>query len=223
MVARASDEDAELEKRLENLRKVKGATPYGQGKSRKDAPDPLNPKAVEAKAAAKAAAPKVEYDYTNEKVHFEGGTALGDLVLNLALGTTLVWLPLTAAAVGRAAFVKVRFTDKRLSIISTAPWKQDQTDIAYQEVRDVVTVGRALGLWGDMVVTLNNGDKLEMRSLENYKELKAYVLARRDELVGPGGPPPPTGGKPKLPKGAMVTAEELMGEPASSGKGKGFA
>ncbi len=40
----------------------------------------------------------------------------------------------------------------------------EQTDVAYQEVKDVVTVGR--GLWGDLVVTLNNGDKVELRSLE---------------------------------------------------------
>ena len=35
----------------------------------------------------------------------------------------------------------------------------------YQEVKDVVTVGRGLGFWGDMVVTLRNGDKVELRSL----------------------------------------------------------
>ena len=27
----------------------------------------------------------------------------------------------------------------------------EQTDIAYQEVKDVVTIGRGVGLWGDMV------------------------------------------------------------------------
>jgi hypothetical protein len=26
--------------------------------------------------------------------------------------------------------------------------------VAYQEVKDVVTVGRALGAWGDLVITL---------------------------------------------------------------------
>lgn len=44
----------------------------------------------------------------------------------------------------------------------------EQTDVAYQEVQDVVTVGRGIGLWGDMVVTLNNGDKVELRSLERW-------------------------------------------------------
>ena len=42
---------------------------------------------------------------------------------NLALGATLLWLPLTAAAIGRGAFMKFRFTDKRVSVITSAPWK----------------------------------------------------------------------------------------------------
>lgn len=43
--------------------------------------------------------------------------------------------------------------------------QQEQLDAAYQEVDDVKTVGRGLGFWGDMVVTLKNGDKIELRSL----------------------------------------------------------
>jgi hypothetical protein len=41
-----------------------------------------------------------------------------------------------------------------------------QSECAYQEVKDVRTVSRGLGAWGDMVIELNNGDKLELRSLE---------------------------------------------------------
>ena len=109
-----------------------------------------------------------KYDFTGEQVHFESGPHKGDVAVNVALGATLLWLPLTAAAVGRGAFVKYRFTDKRISVITNAPWKKEQLDAAYQEVDDVVSVGRGLGLWGDMVVTLKNGDKIEMRSLPKY-------------------------------------------------------
>lgn len=109
-----------------------------------------------------------KYDFSEEQLHFESGPHKGDLAVNLALGATLLWLPLTAAAVGRGAFVKYRFTDKRISVITNAPWKKEQLDAAYQEVDDVQSVGRALGLWGDMVVTLKNGDKIEMRSLPKY-------------------------------------------------------
>ena len=49
---------------------------------------------------------------------------------NLALGTTLLWLPLTAAAIGRGAFIKFKFTDKRVSVITSAPWKSALTTIS---------------------------------------------------------------------------------------------
>ena len=39
-------------------------------------------------------------------VRFEGPPHRGDLASNILLGATLLWLPLTAAAIGRAAFVK---------------------------------------------------------------------------------------------------------------------
>ena len=106
-----------------------------------------------------------KYDFAGEELHFESGPHNGDVAVNVVLGATLLWLPLTAAAVGRGAFVKYRFTDKRISVITNAPWKKEQLDAPYQEVADVVSVGRGLGLWGDMVVTLKNGDKIEMRSL----------------------------------------------------------
>lgn len=68
---------------------------------------------------------KPTYDYTGETLYYEGGPHAGDLVTNLALGTTLVWLPLTAASIGRAAFVKYKFTDRRLSVATNAPWKSE--------------------------------------------------------------------------------------------------
>ena len=42
----------------------------------------------------------------------------------------------------------------------------------------------SIGLWGDMVVTLNNGDKVELRSVPRFQEMKAHILSRRDALVG---------------------------------------
>jgi hypothetical protein len=47
-----------------------------------------------------------QYDYTGETVHFETGPHLGDVAINVALGATLLWLPLSIASIGRAAFVK---------------------------------------------------------------------------------------------------------------------
>ncbi|DBB18135.1 TPA: hypothetical protein ACH3X3_003111 [Trebouxia sp. C0006] len=181
-VRMAGSDDTDFDKRLDALKKGKGATPYG--KSRQD-------KAPQQSAGTQPQGKKkqgAKYDFTGEQVHFESGPHKGDVAVNVALGATLLWLPLTAAAVGRGAFVKYRFTDKRISVITNAPWKKEQLDAAYQEVDDVVSVGRGLGLWGDMVVTLKNGDKIEMRSLPKFMELKKYIKERRDALaaVQPG-------------------------------------
>jgi hypothetical protein len=39
-------------------------------------------------------------------------------------------------------------------------------------------VARGLGFWGDMVLVLNDGMKLEMRAVPNYREAEAYIQAR---------------------------------------------
>lgn len=189
--AEANDEnDEDFEVRLAALKRAKGETPYGEGVK----------KGVDLSAKSSAPAPKKKnYDFSKETLHLETGPAAGDVAVNLALGITLLWLPLSIAAVGRAAFLKYRFTDRRISVITTAPWKNEQLDAAYEEVKDVVTIGRGIGLWGDMLVTLKDGSKIEMRALPQFMELKAYILQRRDELTGGSGSnganPSPDAGK----------------------------
>lgn len=151
-------------------------------------PRPFSPlfPAPSSTPAAPAPAPiaAAPLDYENEVLHYESGPHPGDLLVNAALGATLVWLPLTAASLGRAAFVRYRFTDRRLSVMTSAPWKKEQLDADYRDVKDVKTVGRGVGLWGDMVLTLTSGDKIELRALPQFMELREYVLARREALGG---------------------------------------
>ena len=168
-----TNDDDDFEARLAALKKAKGETPYGAGVKRG---------MVEKEEKRSYAAPV--RDYSDETLYFESGPHLGDLAVNVALGATLLWLPLSIAAVGRAAFIKYKFTDRRISSITTAPWKTEQVDAAYEEVVDVKSIGRGVGLWGDMVVTLKDGSKLEMRALPKYKELQDYILERRDALRG---------------------------------------
>lgn len=180
--ASADESEDDFEARLAALKTAKGETPYGEGVKK------LKANAKKAAADASSSSYKAPaYDYTNETVFFESGPHGGDVAVNLALGATLVWLPLSIAAVGRAAFVKYRFTDRRLSCITTAPWKNEQLDAAYQEVKDVVTIGRGIGLWGDMLVTLNDGSKIEMRAMPKHVEMKEYILKKRDELTSKSG------------------------------------
>ena len=52
-------------------------------------------------------------------------------------------------------------SDHRLVFLTT----DEQLDAAYSDVKSVISIGRGIGYWGDMVVELRNGDKIEMRAL----------------------------------------------------------
>ena len=117
-------------------------------------------------------------DWGTEVVFQEGPPARGDLATNVALGFTLLWLPLSIAAVGRALWVNYKITDKRVSVTSTSPFGAEQLDASYAQMTEVRAIGRGLGYWGDMVIVLQDGSKIEMRSIDNWLEVKKYIESR---------------------------------------------
>ncbi len=109
-----------------------------------------------------------------EEIYYEGGPHIGDLLLNLLIGLTLVGLPLTIAAIVRALWLRFRITDRRIAVMGG--WMgRDRTDVIYSEILKVVKIPRGVGLWGDMVVTLRNGTRLEMRAVPNFREVYDYI------------------------------------------------
>lgn len=80
---------------------------------------------ISAPASKPSPTPAVPKDWGKEEVFLDSPPHRGDLASNIALGATLLWLPLTAAAVGRAAFVRYLVTDKRVSVSTSAPWKSE--------------------------------------------------------------------------------------------------
>lgn len=112
-----------------------------------------------------------------EEVYYEGGPHIGDLIINGLLAFTLVCIPLTIGALVRALWLRYRITNRRISI--TGGWMgRTRSDIIYSEVKKVVTVPRGFGLWGDMVVTLKDGSKLELRAMPNFRETYDYISER---------------------------------------------
>ena len=90
-----------------------------------------------------------------EDVYFEGPPHIGDLLLNILLGFTIICLPLTVGAIVRALWLRYRITNRRVTI--TGGWLgRDRSDVIYSEVTNIVTVPRGIGLWGDMVLTLKD-------------------------------------------------------------------
>jgi hypothetical protein len=93
------------------------------------------------------------------------------------LGFTIICLPLTVGAITRALWLRYRITNRRISV--TGGWMgRDRTDIIYSEISKIVTVPRGLGLWGDMVVTLKDGNRLELRSMPRFREVYEYINER---------------------------------------------
>ena len=120
-------------------------------------------------------------DWGAETVKYEGPPARGEVVANLAMSWTIVWIPLTIAAVGRAVWSSYKITDKRVSVLSTSPLRTERIDIPLGEIVDVVAIGRGVGLWGDMVVTLKNQEKVELRSVPEFKDIEQHIRERMGE------------------------------------------
>ncbi|MBD2427024.1 PH domain-containing protein [Phormidium sp. FACHB-1136] len=109
-----------------------------------------------------------------EDVFYEGGPHIGDLIINGLLAFTIICIPLTVGAITRALWLRYRITNRRISV--TGGWKgQDRTDIIYSEIRKIVTVPRGIGLWGDMVITLKDGSRLELRAMPRFREVYEYI------------------------------------------------
>lgn len=109
-----------------------------------------------------------------EDVFYEGGPAPGDLIINILLGFTVVGIPLTVGAIVRALWLRYRITSRRVSI--TSGWMgRDRTDVIYSDIVKIVTVPRGLGTYGDMVITLKNGSRLELRSIPKFRQMYDYI------------------------------------------------
>ena len=112
-----------------------------------------------------------------EDVHYDGGPAKGDLIFNLLLGVTLIGLPFAIGAMVRAVWLRFRITSRRISV--TGGWMgKEKTQVVYSQIKEVRTVSRGFGAWGDMVLVLNDGARLEMRSVPSFRETEAFILER---------------------------------------------
>ncbi|GAA0160659.1 oxidoreductase [Lithospermum erythrorhizon] len=115
-----------------------------------------------------------------EIIFFDGGAHYGDLVANLFLGFTLVWLPLTLAACLRAFFLRYRFTNLRVTVVSGLTG-QERSDFSYKVIKDVQVVPRFIGEWGDIIITLKDGTKVDLRSVPKFREIAKYCLSMADQ------------------------------------------
>jgi hypothetical protein len=112
-----------------------------------------------------------------EETFYEGGPAKGDLIFNILLGFTLIALPFTVGAIVRALWLRFRITSRRVSV--SGGWMgKDRSQVVYSQIREVRCVPRGFGAWGDMVLVLTDGSRLELRSLPRFREIETYIQER---------------------------------------------
>ncbi len=108
-----------------------------------------------------------------EEIYYDGGPHWGDLLFNLVLSLFVITLPITIGALIRALWVRYLITDRRISV--TGGWMgRQRTDVVYGEIVKIVSVPRGIG-WGDIVVTLRDGSRLELRSLPRFREIYGLI------------------------------------------------
>ena len=117
---------------------------------------------------------------SSEETFYEGGPSKVDLIINLLAGLTLIGLPFTFGALVRALWLRFKITNKRISV--TGGWLgRDKTQIVYSQLSEVRSIPRGLGSYGDMVLVLKDGARLEMRSIPNFRETENFIINRIDQ------------------------------------------
>jgi len=112
-----------------------------------------------------------------ENTFYEGGPHIGDLILNILLGFTVICLPLTVGAIVRKIWLRYKITDRRISV--TGGWRgRDRTDIIYAEITKIARLPRGVGLWGDIIVTLQDRSRLELRAMPQFREIADYMAQK---------------------------------------------
>ncbi|PZO36466.1 MAG: ribonuclease P [Pseudanabaena frigida] len=113
----------------------------------------------------------------NEEVYYEGAPHIGDLIISLLVSIFVITIPFGIAAIARALWLRYRITNRRITV--TGGWRgQTRTDVVYAEIAKIVTVPRGLGSWGDMVLTLKDGSRLELKSLPKFRETYEYIESK---------------------------------------------
>ena len=110
----------------------------------------------------------------NETTFYEGGPAKSDLIINILAGFTLLGIPFTFAAIVRALWLRYKLTNKRITI--TGGWLgRTKSQISLNNISEIRSVPRGFGSYGDMVLILNDGSKIEMKSLPMFREKQKFI------------------------------------------------
>ena len=109
-----------------------------------------------------------------EEIFYEGGPAKSDLIINLLAGITILGLPFTFAAIVRALWLRYTISNKRITIVG-GWFGRNKTQVSLSNIEEIRSVPRGFGSYGDMVLILNDGSKVEMKSLPMFRDKQEFI------------------------------------------------
>jgi len=60
-------------------------------------------------------------------------------------------------------------------VVTNSPVLKREVQVEYSKIREIRSVPRGFGLWGDAVIFLKDGSRLELIGLENFAEIRNHI------------------------------------------------
>ena len=115
-----------------------------------------------------------------EQTFFEGPPSITETFIpGLSLFTVVGVIPFTAS-LARQAWTRYKITNKRLEVVSGFQGK-DTVQVTWREVTDVKWLRRYGGSCGDLVLTLKDGAKIELRSVPEFDRNLKFLMDQLTE------------------------------------------
>jgi len=120
-------------------------------------------------------AAKDKFKLDPEVVFYEGPPSISEVILPAISVLTVIGIVPFVSALSRQAWVRYKFTSRRVSIQSGIGGKT-QTQIIYPDIQEIKFVYRNFGAAGDMVMFLKDGAKVELRHVPDFDNIYNFVL-----------------------------------------------
>lgn len=135
------------------------------------------PAAAAAPAVDGAARARAKPILEAEMTFWEGPPSWTEMLVPGISVLTVIGIVPFAASVARQAWVRYKFTSRRICVVSGINGA-DETQVIYSDITDVKFIYRMGGTVGDMVLTLTDGAKLEMRHVPEFRQVYRYIMTK---------------------------------------------
>ena len=83
-------------------------------------------------------------------------------------------MPFAFAAIVRSLWLRFTITNKRITIVG-GWFGKNKSQVSLNNIKEIRSVPRGFGSYGDMVLILNDGSKVEMKSLPSFREKQDFI------------------------------------------------